>query len=100
MLVPHLRLDGGWTVPSHIGYSASGMARFFPGYDGGRLWVVKMQKCIRKRFSVSDSLSVAVGAVDAASCPRHRNKPLSARLSVGKGVSGEVLSVPDRAGAE
>ncbi|MCW2246343.1 PAS domain-containing protein [Azospirillum fermentarium] len=88
MLVSHLRLDDGWSVQSRIGYSVSGIARFFPDYDGGVgvLWVLKMRERIRRLHTAFDDLPVAVGLVDADGGLLHRNAALDALLAAGDGL--------------
>ncbi len=88
MIVSHLRLDDGRSVQSRIDYTSSGIAQFFPDFDGGVgvLWALKMQQRMRSLQTALDALSVAVGLVDASGRVLHRNASLDDLLIVGDGL--------------
>lgn len=88
MIVSLLRLDDGRSIQSRIDYKASGIARFLPEFDGGVgvLWALKMQERMRSLQTALDSLSVAVGLVDASGRLMHSNASLGDLLAAGDGL--------------
>lgn len=88
MIVSLLRLEDGRSIQSRIDYKASGIARFFPDFDGGVgvLWALKMQERMRSLQTALDSLSVAVGLVDGCGRLMHRNASLGDLLAARDGL--------------
>lgn len=88
MIVSHLRLEDGRSIQSRIDYTASGVARFFPDFDGGVgvLWALKMQQRMRSLQNALDALSVSVGLVDGNGRLFHRNASLDDLLMADDGL--------------
>ena len=67
MLVSHLRLEDGVSVQARISLKAAGIDKYFGSYDTGLgvMWALRVQRHMQGMQSALDSLSIAVGLVDA-----------------------------------
>ncbi|MCW2244869.1 hypothetical protein M2352_000460 [Azospirillum fermentarium] len=68
MLVSHLRLDSGISVQARLSLKSTGICKYFgdPDIGLGVMWALRVQRHMHNMQSALNSLSIAIGLVDAS----------------------------------